>query len=66
MEVSEEWTNRATWLFQNISKDGSESVVCISHMRFIPCRKCMYQEVAIVPYSNNPVDIEIVRLHHER
>ena len=40
-------------------------VVCVEHMRFIPCRRCLYDEPASVPYSDAVGEIQRVRQHHE-
>lgn len=32
-------------------------LVCVEHERFVPCRTCMYETPATVPYSNDPDDI---------
>jgi len=37
--------------------------VCLQHLRFLPCRVCMYDTIATTPYSDRPEDVEIVRLH---
>lgn len=67
--ISQEWQDKAGWLFQNIppweTTNDQPPVVCVTHKRFIPCRTCMYAEIAKVPYSSNPLDVAIVRIHQQ-
>lgn len=67
--ITQAWEDKAAWLFQNIPAWEDEydqpQVVCVTHKRFIPCRSCMYSEVATVPYSANPLDVRIVRDHQQ-
>lgn len=65
MEFNREWEEKVAWLFSNIPDDDFVQVVCVEHKRFIPCRTCMYQGPAKVPYSANPMDVKLVRIHQE-
>lgn len=59
----------APFLFQNIPAWDNEyeqpAIVCIEHKKFLPCRKCMYDEPARVPYSCDPSDVRIVQIHQQ-
>lgn len=49
-------------LFANITQKGIDwGVVCVEHKRFAPCRFCLYQTPATIPYSETDEDIKIVR-----
>lgn len=39
--------------------------VCVEHLRFVPCRRCLYVEPATVAYSDAVEDIQRVREYHE-
>jgi hypothetical protein len=49
-------------LFDNITQKGYDwGIVCVEHKRHIPCRPCLYQSPATIPYSEQDEDIKIVR-----
>jgi hypothetical protein len=39
----------------------SGAIACVDHLRFIPCRTCLYQQPATEPYSCDEADLEAVR-----
>lgn len=41
-------------------------VVCIQHARFIPCRVCLYDTPAEVPYSDDDQAVALVRARQTR
>lgn len=52
-------------LFQELNEDdGFTPIVCVEHKKYIPCRPCLYQIPATIPYSNKSEDIKIVRDWH--
>lgn len=67
MKITEAFDQAAQFLFQNVygSEDENDLIVCVEHKRFIPCRPCMYGEPAKMPYSSNPLDVNLVRIHQE-
>lgn len=53
-------------LFQELGEDdGFTPVVCIEHKRYIPCRPCLYQTPAKIPYSNHWRDIKHISDWHK-
>ena len=54
-----------TELFINITNKGLDwGVVCVEHMSHLPCRKCLYDAPAKIPYSELDEDIKMVRDYH--
>lgn len=51
------------WGFLYAGLSLGDVAVCLQHLRFLPCRVCLYDTAATIPYSDRPEDIEIVRLH---
>lgn len=48
-------------LLINITDKGRDwGFVCIEHKRFVPCRTCLYDTVATIPYSETDEDRKIV------
>lgn len=57
VEITKAFLDAREFLFKNIPKDA-EIVTCIQHLRYVPCRPCMYSEdgPATIPYSSKPED----------
>jgi hypothetical protein len=48
-------------LFDNITQKGYDwGIVCVEHKKHIPCRPCLYQSPATIPYSETDEDIKMV------
>jgi hypothetical protein len=53
-------------LFVNITDAGWEwGFVCVEHKSFIPCRACLYQSPATIPYSETKEDRKLVNDWHD-
>lgn len=65
-EITNEFLRAKDFLFSEIDGDKFGQVVCIEHLRFVPCRPCLYSEVALIPYSSKPEDVEIVKDYQGR
>jgi ferredoxin len=54
-------------LFANITDQGWEwGFVCVEHTRFAPCRVCLFDTPAKIPYSESAEHRMIARNHHRR
>ena len=49
------------YLFKDLSDDINFGSVCVEHKKFNPCRKCLYGTPALIPYSDKPEDVAMVR-----
>lgn len=63
VEFCEGWRERRKQLFANVA-NWDKPIVCVEHEVFIPCRSCMYENPADVPYSNDPDDVRRVQELH--
>jgi hypothetical protein len=43
-------------------EEQSSPSVCVTHLKFLPCRTCLYSEIK-GQHSSDPKDIEHVRLY---
>ena len=65
MELPFKMNDLPSKLFDNITQKGYDlGIVCVEHMKHIPCRPCLYQSPATIPYSEQDEDIKIVRDYH--
>lgn len=62
---------RAAWENQHGEIDDETAaflcerpIVCVEHLRFIPCRRCLYNAPATLPYSDAVDDVNAVRRQH--
>lgn len=65
VSMSEMWEYSKDFLFSNVSQCSicDDTIVCVEHKSFAPCRDCMYSKPAKIPYVSSKEYLEEFGFH---